>query len=751
MSPIVPENAILLQVGPAADHQARLAAGQECLDAALHMYLPLGLSLTWCCDPDHVGVGKNHRCTSPGKRPMHEWKDLQGERHLSAEELTEQHRAYPIGNLGCVLGQASGLVRVDIDGDAGQALLAEWSGGDLPDTWSFVSSATGRGLLYGWPRDLPCKTTTQDEPGTHTELRLQGNGAQTILPPSRHASGSRYTWEPGKSPTESPLAPAPGWLLTRMQRTPRANAEAQPTAPADLPDRALLAGALFVIPPTTYNDWLHVGMALHGTGQPWARTLWDAWSAADASYDTEVQEIKWGSFGSREHLFHLGQLFDLARHHGWRHPDALRTPPETKAPLATAARVHAVRISARELRAKKIDPLIYVVEDILPAGCTLLTGKSKDGKSLMAYDIAVAVASDGVALGRYHVTQGSVWYLALEDGERRAQKRLQLMEKRAETSLPDAALDKIEFTLWKAPRLTQGLEEDLTEWMNATPDARLVIIDILEKIRAPRKMNGNPYAEDYNPTATLTELAQQRNVAILVIHHANKLNPDDFRDSASGCMSLIGGADNYWSLRRMPQSVEGTLNIIGRDIEQELELAMQFKDGYWTVLGLSALVRISLERQAIADVLREIPRPLTPKQIASACSRNYNTTKLLLRKMLDDGIVMQPTEGHYALSPSFLSSTVNPINPINPINPLNPINPAPENGMNEGDGFTRVYGGFMAEKSSQLLENKGQSGDTVYGFTGFMGFTPETCIHEYVNDFGVCNDCGLTPEEDRHV
>src|SRR5262245_10412283 len=129
------------------------------------------------------------------------------------------------------------------------------------------------------------------------------------------------------------------------------------------------------------------------------------------------------------------------------------------------ARRHAVRITARELKAKKLPPLTYVVDEILPAGCTLFTGKSKDGKSLAAYDLAVAVASGGKAFGCYNVTQGSVWYLALEDGERRAQERLNMIEDRLDTDLSDEVLNKIELTLWEAPRLGEGLEEDLTQWI----------------------------------------------------------------------------------------------------------------------------------------------------------------------------------------------------------------------------------------------------------------------------------------------
>ena len=118
------------------------------------------------------------------------------------------------------------------------------------------------------------------------------------------------------------------------------------------------------------------------------------------------------------------------------------------------------------------------------------------------------------------------------------------------------------------------------------------------------------------------------------------------------------------------------------------------------------------------------------------CGKNYSTTKLLLRKMAEAGVVLQPTEGHYALSPSYLSTTINPINSVNPINPINPVNPEAQS----GSGFTRVYGGFTGEEKTQPLEKQGENGDRVYGFTGFMGFTSPL----------PCADCQGTVRWDDH-
>lgn len=217
--------------GTTVDHQERLAAGQACLVAAQE-YLTMGFAVTCCCDVHHIAVGREHgkRCTSPGKSPIHPWKAFQSRLPTQAEVL-QYWKNYPLGNVGCVLGQVSGLVRIDTDGESGDATLRAWSQGDLPRTWEFVSGSGGHGWLYGWPRDLSCRTTSQRMPGAHEECRLMANGSQTVLPPSRHESGRLYAWVAGQSPHDLPLAPAPPWLLTRL----RADTTGEPLGATALP------------------------------------------------------------------------------------------------------------------------------------------------------------------------------------------------------------------------------------------------------------------------------------------------------------------------------------------------------------------------------------------------------------------------------------------------------------------------------------------------------------------------------------
>lgn len=227
----------------ANDSRAALEAGQQCFDAALR-YLAFGWPPLWLCPPDHVGVGRTHgkSCTSHGKAPWGPWKEFQT-RLPTPDELRAKHRDLPNGNVGVALGGPGRLCRLDIEGAAGEARLAELSHGERPTTAEFRSGradGTGRGLLYLTPEGLTWRTRAEGL-GIGAELRIQAQGAQTVLPPSRHKDGGRYVWLPGCSPWDLPVAPAPVWLARLMDEHTQGKAGSKRQAEA-LADGEMIPG-----------------------------------------------------------------------------------------------------------------------------------------------------------------------------------------------------------------------------------------------------------------------------------------------------------------------------------------------------------------------------------------------------------------------------------------------------------------------------------------------------------------------------
>jgi hypothetical protein len=319
-------------------------------------------------------------------------------------------------------------------------------------------------------------------------------------------------------------------------------------------------------------------------------------------------------------------------------------------------------ITAAELMGMEFEPTRWVVPDVLPEGLTLLAGKPKKGKSWMALGICEAVAVGGVAFGTKKVDQGDTLYLALEDHRKRLKKRLQkVLDGRP-------APERMHLhTEW--PRLDEGGAEQLDEWLTEHPDARLVVIDTLAKIRRPVS-GANVYAEDYGALEALLPLAAKHGVAIVVVHHLRKAGAFDPMDEISSSTGLTGGVDGFLILRRTPGSKGPTLFVDGRDIEEPTEYALHWNinTATWTIEGTAEEVHVSKERGDILLTLNRSPEPMTPKQVSEALGANYNSTKKLMWTMLGDGQLVKDGKGRY--SPA-TPTTPDPTDPGNRGNPSN--------------------------------------------------------------------------------
>lgn len=304
-------------------------------------------------------------------------------------------------------------------------------------------------------------------------------------------------------------------------------------------------------------------------------------------------------------------------------------------------------ISARDLMAKVFQPIKWVIPDILPEGVTIFAGKPKMGKSWLALNLAIATATGGRALGRIQVEPGSVLYLALEDNERRLQTR---MSKLLQGGITPERLD-LAIEWQRMGEDTLGLAW-LTGWIEAHPDARLIVIDTLAKVRPPMGKSSNIYEHDYNTVQGLKAISDQHNVAILIIHHVRKGTADDPLELISGSFGLSGGVDGAIVLNRDRGAMDAVLHITGRDVdEKELAMVWSAELALWTIAGDADEYRMSKERRQILDLLSGVRDGLSPKEIADALQRNAGSIKKMLREMLDDGQLKQTGYGRYISIP----------------------------------------------------------------------------------------------------
>ncbi len=298
--------------------------------------------------------------------------------------------------------------------------------------------------------------------------------------------------------------------------------------------------------------------------------------------------------------------------------------------------------TAADLLKRDLPPIKWAVPGLVPEGVTLLAGKPKLGKSWMAFGLAVAVATGGVALGAQKVEQGTCLYLALEDNQRRLQKRLRKL------IVDDEAPKKLHIaTDW--PKLDAGGLEYLEEWLKANEDARLIIVDTLAKVR-PRSRGQHLYQEDYAAIEGLAGLAGRYGVAIVVVHHLRKMDSDDPLDAVSGTTGLSGGSDGVLILRRDRGRADAYLFVAGREIEEEREMALLWdrNTAGWAVAGDAEQYRIAELRGEIEQVLHNAEGPMTPTEVAEALGKKHNTVKQRMWQMAKDGRLSNE-DGRYAL------------------------------------------------------------------------------------------------------
>lgn len=179
--------------------------------------IKLGLPIIPVCPSDHAHMSQNHisRCKCPGKMPL--IKDWVSKNTTTLNDLDMWTQQFKSFNIGMPLGDASGYCGIDVDGEAGVELLMQMSKGDLPSTWEF-STASGSRLLYIIPDGIKTKKFKKVGSGKHEECALLCTGQQTVMPPSKHASGATYRWIEGHSPFDMPCAIAPRWLVDAIRQ-----------------------------------------------------------------------------------------------------------------------------------------------------------------------------------------------------------------------------------------------------------------------------------------------------------------------------------------------------------------------------------------------------------------------------------------------------------------------------------------------------------------------------------------------------
>jgi hypothetical protein len=178
----------------------------------------------------------------------------------------------------------------------------------------------------------------------------------------------------------------------------------------------------------------------------------------------------------------------------------------------------------------------WTVDGLLPAGgMSLLAGKPKAGKSTLARQLSLSVATGSQFLGR-ETEQGEVLYLALEEKRQEVKEHFR--------DLGASGDEPIRIHCATAPVAAMKEARVLLNLYQPS----LCIIDPLFKFT--RVKDGNDYAGMTAALEPILAAARETGTHIMAVHHAGKAERSDPTDAILGSTAILGNVDSALLLTR---------------------------------------------------------------------------------------------------------------------------------------------------------------------------------------------------------
>ena len=127
--------------------------------------------------------------------------------------------------------------------------------------------------------------------------------------------------------------------------------------------------------------------------------------------------------------------------------------------------------------------------------------------------------------------------------------------------------------------LSEGLDKQIIQFIDAHPDTNLIVIDTLQKVRTTSG-DTNFYASDYRDITSIKEIADEAGIAIIAVQHLRKQKNADPHLMISGSTGLTGAADSSYVLHKTEiSSLSANLFVRGRDIDENSNSTKKHSNG----------------------------------------------------------------------------------------------------------------------------------------------------------------------------
>ncbi len=298
----------------------------------------------------------------------------------------------------------------------------------------------------------------------------------------------------------------------------------------------------------------------------------------------------------------------------------------------------------------------FTVDGLVPtSGVTIFSGEGGIGKSFIALDLAMAVASGTAFADRFPCQAGPVIYVDLENDEGTIGRRLKRLGM-------GRGIDPTRLPLYLPQRGTPGVE-----LQQDTPEGRAWLWTVIQKYR-PRLVVIDSliacHSGDENNNVLMRQLvsgldgmARAGEMGLLVVHHQRKRGTNnDAGQLMRGASDLRNSVVSHFAARRSTDDVVLCVHDKCRPTQPAKPFSLTIRD-----LDSQA-VRIELvggsdeqpggshaEREArVIAALRE-HGPRTPAQLYEAIGSGERTCQRTLYKMARQGLILKWPDGMYRL------------------------------------------------------------------------------------------------------
>ena len=230
-------------------------------------------------------------------------------------------------------------------------------------------------------------------------------------------------------------------------------------------------------------------------------------------------------------------------------------------------------MTAEKLCLSEMGELTWILKDwIMAGGINLIAGMPAAGKSFLALDLAIGMASSGLAWDKQPVTQGKVLYHFLDGSYRGMRSRvLKLCHARGIQPPANLIFDFSPLNL-KVTSEVLALRQRIHRL-----DASVVIFDVMAKFMPGA--DENSVAEISPMMNTLREIANQIGTTFILIHHLNKGGNTDLSYRVRGSSDILGSVDTAIVVAHENQhSAHSMRTIIPQKVRESLPPAqLQFQ------------------------------------------------------------------------------------------------------------------------------------------------------------------------------